>query len=76
MKKQLLVFVLVVTNPYQGLDYNKINVYDVNYCSDYCYNPDEDYSSYYDTFEEDIKEEFEQEDKPLIFDLDFWKPKK
>lgn len=77
MKSKIFAFVLVITNPYEGLDYNKLNVYDVNYCNYYCYNPKEDYSSFYDSLDEEIRDEFEdEEEKPLIFDLDFWDTKK
>lgn len=87
MKQWLLyVFLIVISDPYQGLDYNKINVYNVNYCSDYCYNQNVHYSDYFeddepeeieDEWEDDIKDQYSrEEDKPLIFGLDFWKPKK
>ena len=76
MKKNLLAVLIVVTDPYSGLDYNKINVYEVNYCNYYCpeYQKEERYSS---SFEDDLKEEYrDEEDRPLIFDLDFWTTKK
>lgn len=77
MRNKIFVFLIVVTNPYEGLDYNKINVYDVNYCNYHCYRPEENYNTFYDSIEEEIKNEFEdEEDKPLIFDVDFWNTKK
>lgn len=77
MKNKVFIFLIVVTNPYEGLDYNKLNVYNVNYCNYYCYKPEEDYTSSFDSFEDEIKEEYEdEEEKPLIFDVDFWGTKK
>lgn len=68
MKKLILyLFLMVISNPYQGINYNQINVYDVNYCSDYCYNQNNDDWDYFEDDEEEI-EEVDKEDKPLIFD--------
>lgn len=72
----LYIFLVVISNPYEGIDYNKINVYEVNYCSgNYC--PDSDPNYYHDLFREEEKEIYEEEreeeieKKPLIFNLDF-----
>lgn len=78
----LYVFLLVITDPYKGLDYKKINVYDVNYCSDYCYNQNTHYSDYYEDDEEieeiedEDRDEYEEDEKPLIFNLDSFLIKK
>ena len=67
----LYVFLIVISNPYQGIDYDKVNVYDVNYCTNYCANQN---NSSWDYLEEEEIEQvkWEKEDKPLKFDLDFW----
>jgi hypothetical protein len=72
----LYIFLVVISNPYEGLDYNKINVYDLNYCSgSYCSDSDPNY--YHDLFREEEEENFEEEEqeeeneKPLIFSVDF-----
>jgi hypothetical protein len=74
----LYVFLIVISDPYKGLDYNKVNVYDVNYCSGQCYNQSNDEYEYdeeedEEEWEDDIKDEYEKDDKPLIFPVDFWK---
>jgi len=64
----LICFLIVITDPYKGLKYNEVNVYDVNYCSGkYC--PDQ--VIIYDYMEEEEIEEIEEEDKPLIINHDF-----
>lgn len=77
----LYIFLVIISNPYEGIDYNKINVYEVNYCrGDYC--PDSDPNYYHDLFREEERESDEENDddfeeekrinkKPLIFNLDF-----
>lgn len=79
------LFLLVITDPYKGINYNEINVYKVNYCSNYCDNQNDDNYTYFDEEDEieeideweyEIKEEYQYEDKPLIFDLDTWLKKK
>lgn len=36
MKKLLFyLFLVVITDPYRDIDYDKINVYEVNYCEGY-----------------------------------------
>jgi hypothetical protein len=81
----LYVFLIVITDPYKGINYNEINVYDVNYCSDYCYNQNRDDWAYFEEREEEIeeledeyrdKDHYEENDKPLIFNLDDWINKK
>lgn len=85
MKKYLLyLFLIVISNPYEGIDYNKVNVYDVNYCSDYCYNQNDSNYAYFDDEEEQVEEsrdieeledeyrdEFESDKKRYIFPVDF-----
>lgn len=72
MKKLILyLFLVVITNPYEGINYNQINSYDVNYCEGY-YCPDT--GKDYDYMEEEEIEEIEEELidlKPLVLDLDF-----
>jgi hypothetical protein len=82
MKKYILyLFLVVISNPYEGIDYSQVNTYDVNYCSgQYC--PDTGDSSETDwdaidaeqveDLEEDLKEEYKEE-QPLIFPVDFFK---
>lgn len=54
----LICFTVVITNPYEGIDYNEINVYEVNYCvGEYC--PDK--GSNYAFSDWEIEEEFEEE---------------
>jgi hypothetical protein len=68
---------LIVSDPYKGLDYNKINTYETNYCSNYCDSQKDDYSDYFE--EEEIEEledeyrdsdDFEENNIPLIFNID------
>lgn len=54
----ILIFTLVITDPYQGIDYDKLNVYNFIYVddnddSDY-YSEKEDYSEY--NYEEQAQE--------------------
>lgn len=86
MKKILLyVFLIVISDPYRGINYNQINVYDVNYCSNYCYNQNDKDYAYFDNedveeIEDDYRDEEDSEDSednmPLIFNLDDWLKKK
>ena len=77
----IYLFVLVITDPYKGINYNEINVYDVNYCSDYCYNQNNDDWDYFEEeeieeIENNIREEYgNEEDKPAPLSLDFWRPR-
>ena len=64
----LIVFLLVISDPYKGINYNQVNVYDVNYCDGY-YCPDRDPNYYYDLDKEE--ENFEEEELPLMLNLDF-----
>lgn len=76
MKKSIFTFLIVISNPYEGLDYNKINVYEVNYCNYYCPQYQEK-EIYYSSIEDELRDEYEDElDRPLIFNLDFWNTKK
>jgi hypothetical protein len=87
MKKLLLyLFLIVISDPYKDIQYDQINVYDVNYCSEYCYNQNDSNWNYFEDaepeeideedreeVEESIKEEFKfEEEKPLIFPVDFF----
>jgi hypothetical protein len=56
----LYLFLIVISNPYEGINYNEINSYDVNYCSDYCYNQN-DSETYQEFQEEEEVDEFEYE---------------
>lgn len=74
------LFLLVITDPYRGINYNQINVYEVNYCSDYCYNQNNNDWNYFEEepeeIEDEYRDEYEEYDKPLIFDLDSFLKKK
>jgi hypothetical protein len=57
-----LSFLIVITDPYQGINYNEVNVYEVNYCAgEYC--PDK--GSPYAFSDWEIEEEFEEEEREL-----------
>ena len=64
----LYLFLVVITNPYEGMNYEKINVYDVNYCNYYCNNNDS-----YERSQEDWEEikNILKKDDSFIFDVDF-----
>lgn len=76
------LFLLVITDPYRGINYNQVNTYQVNYCSHYCYDQNYKENDHFNRYDEDedwedeINEEFRNEEKPLIFDLDSWFNKK
>lgn len=81
-KLLLIIWLVVITNPYEGINYKEINVYDVNYCSEYCYNQNIHYSDYFEDEEEveeledEYRDEYEDDEKPLIFDLDSFMKRK
>ena len=72
-----LLILIVITDPYAGLDYDNINVYHVNYCrGEGCPSKSEDEEqSYYNPYYDDYDSGYENTDKdyyyPMFFDIDF-----
>ena len=67
-KWTLFCLLIVITDPYKGLDYDKINVYDVNYGY-----PPEDSEHDTETEEESEEEDYESYSLP---DSEFWETRK
>ncbi|MDD3412625.1 MAG: hypothetical protein PHY47_01365 [Lachnospiraceae bacterium] len=79
MRFLLIVFLLVISDPYKDIDYAAINTYDINYSNHYQSDGNESYDSDYldseevEEIEEDVKDEYRyEEQKPLIFPVDFF----
>ena len=65
----LFVYLIVITDPYAGLNYEEINVYEVNWCNYHClyYNKEEGESAFIPWWEEGTEKE-----TPYVYYSEGW----